>query len=190
MAPPPRDLPQSAPQRHRVISGHTQPRVETTRGPRELASFGQRFGGSLMDALFLGALAGVIWIVYFADYPWDNRPLEVGAFLFWFGVLWMWNFVGWTPGMRAVEVIIITKDGEAPGLWRALARSVGAFISAAPLGLGFLWAAWAPSRRTWHDYLAGTYVVVDFRHQFNDTPIPDIEELRDRRLSMGRVRDV
>lgn len=164
--------------------------MRTRSGPRDLAPWGQRAGAALLDLFFLATLGAVIWLVYFADYPWENRPLEVAAGAWWFGVLWLFTAVGWTPGMRAVEMTIVAADGEAPGPWRGLLRALGAFCSAAPLGLGYLWAAWDREHRTWHDHLAGTWVVIDYRHQFNDTPIPDLDELRDRRLGLGRMRDL
>ena len=38
--------------------------------------------------------------------------------------------------------------------------SVGKVLSFAPCGLGAIWIAWSPETRAWHDYIAGTLVVL------------------------------
>jgi uncharacterized RDD family membrane protein YckC len=55
--------------------------------------------------------------------------------------------------------IISAKTGEKPTTGQFVGRYFGYILSALPLFLGFLWAAWDPKKQTWHDKLAGTYVV-------------------------------
>jgi len=73
---------------------------------------------------------------------------------------WLFNALGWSPGRHGYGVRLVTDEGRAPGVRRGLVRTAGAVVSAAPLGLGFLWAAWDGEKRTWHDKLAG-----NLRHQ-------------------------
>jgi uncharacterized RDD family membrane protein YckC len=54
---------------------------------------------------------------------------------------------------------IIDAAGNPPGAARAFGRMVASILSGIPFGLGYLWAAWHPEKRTWHDSLAGTWVI-------------------------------
>ena len=45
---------------------------------------------------------------------------------------------------------------------RAIVRTVGCLLAAAPAGIGLLWGAFSPQRRGWQDYLASTRVISDF----------------------------
>ena len=38
-------------------------------------------------------------------------------------------------------------------------RGLTGIFSLVVAGLGFLWMLWDPERQTWHDRVAGTYVV-------------------------------
>jgi uncharacterized RDD family membrane protein YckC len=40
-----------------------------------------------------------------------------------------------------------------------IVRALACFLSLAPLGLGFLWAAFDADKQTWHDKIAGTVVI-------------------------------
>jgi len=72
---------------------------------------------------------------------------------------WVWNSVGWSPGKRALRLRIVTESGGPPGFARGFARTVGSVISALPVLLGYLWMLWDSKRQTWHDKMAGTFVV-------------------------------
>ncbi len=66
---------------------------------------------------------------------------------------------GRTVGKMAMGIRIIREDGEFIGLREALIRWVGYFISVLCGFLGFIWAVFDSQSQTWHDKLAGTYVV-------------------------------
>lgn len=67
---------------------------------------------------------------------------------------------GASLGKRAVGIKVVTEDGEAPGIFRALVRELpGKFLSRFPWGLGFLLAAVDRDTRALHDRIAGTWVV-------------------------------
>jgi uncharacterized RDD family membrane protein YckC len=72
---------------------------------------------------------------------------------------WLWNSFGWSPGKRLLGLRTVTGDGRAPGVGRGFARTVGTLLSILPLFLGYFWAAWDRRSQTWHDRIAGTYVV-------------------------------
>jgi len=68
---------------------------------------------------------------------------------------------GRTVGKMAMGIRIVRDDGELIGLREAVIRWVGYFISVLCGFLGFIWAVFDPQSQTWHDKLAGTYVVKD-----------------------------
>lgn len=63
-----------------------------------------------------------------------------------------------TIGKRCFGIQVTAGDGKRVGLVRALWRSVAYLLSAIPLYLGFVVAAFTPGKRALHDYLAGTHV--------------------------------
>jgi len=76
-----------------------------------------------------------------------------------------WNLGGQTVGMRAWRVRLVTENGRRIG-WAATAlRFLVAWVSAAALGLGFLWSLFEPRRRCWHDLAASTRLVVTPRQR-------------------------
>jgi uncharacterized RDD family membrane protein YckC len=80
-------------------------------------------------------------------------PFVVGAYF-----LVFWTVLGQTPGKWLMGVKIVRVAGGRLTFRRSLVRLVGYLFSALPFYLGFLWIL-GPSRRGWHDLLAGTDVV-------------------------------
>lgn len=75
-------------------------------------------------------------------------------------VLVFWNWKGATPGKMAFNAVIVdAKTGAKPSGGTYVVRYLGYIPSILVLGLGFLWVAWDPQKRGWHDMLAGTIVV-------------------------------
>ncbi|MFL6427719.1 MAG: RDD family protein [Acidobacteriaceae bacterium] len=62
-----------------------------------------------------------------------------------------------TPGMSYARIALCTLDDDNPTR-QAMQRRVGALLlSALPLGLGLLWAAFDEDQLGWHDRISGTY---------------------------------
>lgn len=80
-----------------------------------------------------------------------------GAVLFFSS--WVFTATGGTLGKRILGLRIVGDDLRAPGVGVGLGRTLAAWLSWAPLGLGFLWATWDDRGQTWHDKMASTYVV-------------------------------
>lgn len=82
-----------------------------------------------------------------------------------FLMIWMayhvlfWGWRGYTLGNRVMGIMVVEADGRIPSLSVAFVRSLAAFLSAIPLFLGFVWAAWDLKKQSWHDKLAGTVMV-------------------------------
>ncbi len=67
---------------------------------------------------------------------------------------------GQTPGKMLLGIRVVGPTGEVPGLRRAFMREIiGKFFSKLVCYLGYLWAVADGRRQTWHDKIAGTYVV-------------------------------
>jgi uncharacterized RDD family membrane protein YckC len=75
-----------------------------------------------------------------------------------FGVFWMKN--GQTLGMQAWRIKLIPSPGNQLTFGRVVTRCGAALLSAACLGLGYLWCLFDRRGRTWHDYLSGTELVL------------------------------
>ena len=99
----------------------------------------------------------------------DNRSSSITVFLnilaigfCHIGPLCLW---GQTLGKLFFGLRVVTVKGSAKiSPWQVLLREiVGKFISAAILGLGFLFALWRSDRRTLYDLLSDAKVV-KYRH--------------------------
>ena len=81
--------------------------------------------------------------------------LTVMAFFSWF---WLKN--GQTLGMQAWRIKLVSFDGGQPSARQVVIRCLGAALSAACFGLGYLWCLVDRKRRYWHDYLSSTELVM------------------------------
>jgi uncharacterized RDD family membrane protein YckC len=150
--------------------------LATPRGELVLATVGTRIGGFVIDLMIAGAVGFVIavvaTVVYHAvsDLPIEQELTqaqneELGGlfvvifFPLWFIATWIANAIGWSLGKRILDLRIVTAEGRRPGLGWGLGRTVAAWLSWLPLGLGFIWATWDERRQTWHDKIGGTHVV-------------------------------
>jgi uncharacterized RDD family membrane protein YckC len=73
---------------------------------------------------------------------------------------WFWIKNGQTLGMQAWRIKLVTFSGEKPGAKASVLRCLGALLSAACLGLGYLWCLVDRQGRYWHDYISGTELVL------------------------------
>lgn len=126
----------------------------------------RRLAASIYDGLLLLALwmVGTLMDVVVRDLigmPRDMHSLQLLLFLIglaFFG--WFWTHGGQTLGMRAWRLQVRREDG-LPLRWPvAAARYACAYLSWICAGLGLLWCLIDARRRSWHDLLSGTEVVV------------------------------
>ena len=117
----------------------------------QYADFWSRFAAWLIDTIVLivpGFLIGV-----------GGRGFAGGFVI---GFLYHWLMIaywdGYTLGKRALNIRVTRPDGSAVDSAVAAARSGMRLVSGLAIGLGFLWAAWDPEKRTWHDMVADTRV--------------------------------
>ena len=70
-------------------------------------------------------------------------------------------YAGETPGMQWTGQRLIDFEGHRPRPARRLVRALGALLSAAALGLGYLWALIDEESLTWHDRMSQTFLTRD-----------------------------
>jgi uncharacterized RDD family membrane protein YckC len=119
------------------------------------------------DALLLASLlllAGFPYVLAAGEPPWHwfvRLGYRIYLFAAVFGFFgWFWTHGGQTLGMRAWRLRVVRDDGGPLGWPQAARRFAAAALSWAALGLGFLWCSIDPERRTWHDRLSGTHLVL------------------------------
>lgn len=78
-----------------------------------------------------------------------------------------WVLIGQTPGKLLMGLRVARVNGKPLTIRRALLRYFGYWLSAIPLGLGFLWVLVDDDRRAWHDKLADTCVTYELKPTFS-----------------------
>ncbi|HEY1290558.1 MAG TPA: RDD family protein [Burkholderiales bacterium] len=131
----------------------------------DYAGFWQRAVALLVDWLIVVVIAMPIIVVSFgADYfsldPVRRSGDLVIAALVGALIVGFWRYCGATPGKLAAGIKIVdAATGAAPATMRLVIRLLCYFVSALPLCLGFLWAAFDRRKQGWHDKIAGTVVI-------------------------------
>ncbi len=128
---------------------------------------GRRILAGIADLFLLGAVDGLVVLLtarllgmpamIAAGMPW----LPLGAFLVLFdlaSVVAMTALGGQTLGKMAAGIRVVGVDGGPVSVSRAIVRTLLSVLSFLPAGLGFV-GLLARSRRTGHDWLAGTRVM-------------------------------
>jgi len=128
-----------------------------------LASVDRRFGAAILDniiAYLVGVFCGFLLIV-----P-NSTEVYLTAYFVYFGLCSIFYLNGTTPGKAILRLYVVKKDGQKAGFGTMVVREwILKLISAYFLFLGFLWALFNRERRTWHDMILGTYVVVQPKQQ-------------------------
>lgn len=128
--------------------------------PEAYATFGSRAGAWLIDAVPHAVVPAVV-----ADLA-DSTVAGLAAFVV-TGILWSIlpeARAGWTPGKRIVGIRLVDMRGRGRIGWlRAAVRWLVKYGVGGVLPVSYLWYFRGRSRRTWHDYAAGTIVVSDRR---------------------------
>lgn len=133
----------------------------------DYAGFWVRVAALLLDMLlFLFVAVPLLYTIHGRDY-FKSDVLDRGVVDFLNMVVLpnliiplLWCLCGATPGKMAVSAKIVdARTGRKPRARQLLLRFLGYYLSALPLGLGFLWVLVDGKKQGWHDKLAGTLVV-------------------------------
>ena len=133
----------------------------------EYVGFWPRFGASIIDTIILLLITvPVLVLMYGSDYFYGEQAsfnltdLTINYLFPLIATVIFWIYKAATPGKMAISTkIIAAKTGEPPTPKQAIIRYVAYYISAIPLGLGFIWIAFDPRKQGWHDKIAGTLVI-------------------------------
>jgi len=91
--------------------------------------------------------------------PYLVRTIAFMTCVGFFSAFWLKS--GQTLGMQAWRIKLVrSSDGETATAGQALLRCGGALLSAACVGLGYLWCLVDRNQRYWHDYLSGTELIL------------------------------
>jgi len=132
--------------------------------PLHVASIEDRLMAGIVD-LALVLIAFLLFVLVFVastTHPPAGKPALVyaGVALISFFALYQWIFFTYadgTPGMRYAKIALCTFDDENPTRKMTQWRIAALFLSAMPVGLGFLWALFDDDRLGWHDRISKTY---------------------------------
>ena len=132
------------------------------RGTYELAGFLTRALAVFIDAFFLVMILMILGLIA-AAVGGGERAQAYQSFGLIVPVAYSWYFWtrrdGRTPGKFALGIRVVKADGTAISDTDAVIRAIGYQVSALLCGLGYIWAIFDKNNQTWHDKLAGTYVV-------------------------------
>lgn len=131
------------------------------------AGFWTRVVAAIVDTL-VWAVIGVpiLWAAYGPQTFESDKFVEgpVDFLVSWVfpavATILFWVYKQATPGKMAIGARVVdARTGAPASTGQYVGRYFAYFISAIPLGLGFLWVAWDARKQGWHDKLAGTVVV-------------------------------
>jgi uncharacterized RDD family membrane protein YckC len=132
--------------------------------PLLTATIEDRVMAGIFDLALVVAAFALFVLVFVActTHPPTGKPALIGAALALgaFFVLYQYlffKFAEGTPGMRYAKIALCTFEDENPTREAMCRRVLYVLLSAAPLGLGFLWACFDPDRLGWHDRMSRIY---------------------------------
>lgn len=114
----------------------------------------------------------------------DDAIVRLNFFENWYSVLWWVLYFGLatyfgngrTPGKRLMGIRVVSLVHGRLDLWHSIERALGYGASALELGFGFIQYFVHPNRRTVHDRIAETIVVLDKRHGSTSESVPEVRE--------------
>lgn len=161
--------------------------------------FWRRLGATLIDGLLWTLLAAIVLVgLHFAELAmqdgianalerigrgelaelpdsagdWRSLVVDYGMPFVLTVILWV-RFMA-TPGKILMNCFVVdARTGKAVRPARAVLRYLAYIVSLLPAGLGFLWIAWDPQKRGFHDIIARTRVI----DQADDLSAQSLEEL-------------
>jgi len=138
------------------------PQIEV---PLPVAFIGPRFVASLVDIVVV-LLAASVFVGMNWSTLWNlphGKPLYAGLATVPVALWLLYEYVfmvycGQTPGMRWLHLRLSRFDGRRPHSRNRRRRALFTMLSAASLGLGFLWAVVDEDMLCWHDRITQTFV--------------------------------
>ncbi|MEP6914854.1 MAG: RDD family protein [Acidobacteriota bacterium] len=139
------------------------PFVETSLPPVTAAPANPSALVAFPRAVFRDRLAAFVLdviLVFLAAQLLDLMRHDSAFFLLLLGYhIGFWTWKGTTIGGIICQLRVVRVDGTPLRFIDAFVRGLLAIFSLAVLAIGCLWMIWDPESQTWHDRIAGTYVV-------------------------------
>jgi uncharacterized RDD family membrane protein YckC len=154
------------------------------------ATFWQRFAALFLDIIILGIASSLVSRLLgpFATSLWLTVAIVVLMMLIYpIYFICAYSTGGQTIGKKILGIKVISKDGLPLNWTQGITRSLGYTVSGIPFYLGYLWSIWDAEKQTWHDKIAGTYVVevyVDREYLLGGID-PSVERRRQKRWLLG-----
>jgi uncharacterized RDD family membrane protein YckC len=147
----------------------------------QFAGFWRRFAAYWLDSLPITLLVGAFFYFFlgfdaklhhylargfrdqqaraeFLDARNTVRDISLATYLVYCAVMEATALRG-TLGKLLLGIEVVNSDGSALSFSQAAKRNLLKILSFLVCGLGCLWIAWSPKKQSWHDMLAGTFVV-------------------------------
>lgn len=138
-----------------------------------LAGFCMRLLAKLIDAVIMGVIGILLYATAVFLLLWTDAIFMTPARMIIFALVylsWFMSFIGYaaffvgkygaTPGKLALGLKVVDVDGVKVGYVKALGRCLAEVVSTIPLALGYVMAAFDIEKRTLHDRICGTRVIL------------------------------
>ncbi|MFZ0816342.1 MAG: RDD family protein [Candidatus Sulfotelmatobacter sp.] len=146
--------------------------------PLQSAPLGRRVLSAFVDGVIIAAACALFGFIFWKVTALRPPRLQIAAFVaglaivFWAAYQYLLVvYAGTTPGLRASRLELARFDGSSAGRrlrrWRVLAS----FLSAASLGMGYVWVFLDEDSLCWHDRITHTYLAPKSQTS-SRTPVP------------------
>lgn len=124
-------------------------------GRPELASWGLRLGGYVIDVIILGVVTALISVLL------GQQLASLVQIVLYYGLFgYLTGTTGQTPGRKVVGISVLREqDGQFLGAGMGIVRNICHIIDALPLLLGFFWPLWDSKNQTFADKIVKSVVV-------------------------------
>lgn len=124
-------------------------------GRPELASWGLRLGGYLIDVVILGVVTALISVAL------GQELGSLAQIVLYYGLFgYLTGTTGQTPGRKVVGISVLREqDGQHLGAGMGIVRNICHILDALPLLLGFFWPLWDSKNQTFADKIVKSVVV-------------------------------
>ncbi|EGL83171.1 RDD domain containing protein [Caldalkalibacillus thermarum TA2.A1] len=133
-----------------------------------LAGFWIRTLAYLMDLIVVSALSYLLVTPFFSVFGLEVTWRVLTVTFFYIGLIGSLYFIvmtkvlGQTLGKMLFGLRVVKADGTPLDWGTAIFREgVGRFLAQYVFHIGYIWVAFHPRKKGWHDYIADTYVVYD-----------------------------
>jgi uncharacterized RDD family membrane protein YckC len=132
--------------------------------PLQSAPLGRRVLSAFVDGIIIAAACALFGFIFWKMAALRPPRLQIAGFLaglaivFWAAYQYLLVvYAGTTPGLRASRLELARFDGSSAGRRLRRWRVIASFLSAASLGMGYVWVFLDEDSLCWHDRITHTY---------------------------------